>query len=148
MSQHSQHRSMLQDAAQGTEKGLKGREGRMKRGPSPLQMVPYNHLLQLHDVGVPKLQEQGDLPQAADGHSCREQQLSCTTASSRGWGCSCPPQELPPLQLTHSSITVFLIVHPHLLQCHGLICQGVPGPVWKSSTGHVLSTKRQTLVLS
>lgn len=76
-----------------------GTEGRF----SPLQMVPYNHVLQLHNVGVPKLQEQSDLPQAANGHSCKEQQLCCTTASSGGWGCFCPPQESPLLLRYHLS---------------------------------------------
>lgn len=36
----------------------------------PLQVIAHHHLLQLHDVRVLELQQQGDFSQAADGDSC------------------------------------------------------------------------------
>lgn len=117
----------------------------MEGALSPLQVVPHDHLLQLHDVGVVELQQQGDLPQAADGHSWGQREPRCTSASSRGQGRCCLHEEPPLPWHPWSFITFFLVVHPHLLQCYGLIRYGVPGTVWKSS--QALSTRRQTPAL-
>lgn len=38
----------------------------------PLQMAAYNHLLQLHNVGMSQPQQECDLPQAADGNPCKK----------------------------------------------------------------------------
>lgn len=85
--------------------------------------------------------------------SCRSRVISrrLLTGIPVGSNCHCLEQgrDTPahPGSRPRSSITIFLVVHPHLLQRHGLICQGVPGPVWKSSTDHALRTRKQTLFL-
>lgn len=58
-------------------------------------------------------------------HNCLRRRPGTLTPATRSRPCS--------------SCTFLLIVHPHLLQCHSLICHSVPGTVWKSSTGRVLS---------
>lgn len=59
-----------------------GRHAGQQTAHSPLQVVPHNHLLQLHDVRMAEAKEQRDLSKAADGDPCNP-----------AW-----PQRPPPLQ--------------------------------------------------
>lgn len=74
-------------------------KGGTDRGLLPLQVVSHNHLLQFHDVGVLELQEQGDLPQAADGHSWGREGGTAVLQERPGAGASARAEQplLPPL---------------------------------------------------
>lgn len=99
------------EVAQGSREVLEGR-GRTERGLSPLQVVSHNHLLQFHNVGVLELQEQGDLPQAADGHSwggkkSRAAGMAWSQSQSQAWRQSSPVPPAPPLPSFSLSIRTF-----------------------------------------
>lgn len=57
---------------------------------SPLQVVPHNHLLQLHNVGMAEAKQQCDLSKTADGDSCNQPGLG-DPASAAGPGSVTPP---------------------------------------------------------
>lgn len=76
----------------GSELSRAKRAGQADR--SPLQVVPHDHLLQLHDIGVAKAQEQGDLSKAADGDPCNQtwpQQTPLTAGTPAASHLSEPP---------------------------------------------------------
>ena len=59
---------------------------------SPLQVVPHNHLLQLHNVRVTEAKQQCDLSKTADGDPCNQAGLGDPTPAAG------PSSVTPPLQ--------------------------------------------------